>query len=362
MAASAEALAAGRILWTAAIDPAASLPPCDPGALRTAIARFAGFAGPTTAAWLLERLLKSSDPVLSADNVERARQLARFQRATALRWLTHIAEGGIDVVALKGFATAHRFYPDPLLRAMGDVDLLVRPDDLDRLCTMLESRGFRFRKSRGTPSWGLSSESSFHPFVSEDGTFIFDLHVAADDYPVSRGLGVAEVFARASMIEADGVPVRVPCNDHLVLLAVTNAGRDKFDAASLTSLTDLVVALARAGVTPDWERIEDHARRGGFMDPLVAAVRLLARLGIDHDRLPAGLLGGYRGPAARAFEGIAADCLSVFAEEPSRWLSQARDWLVISSLPTLAHRNRRRIRGLIRPWPGVPPGHRLGDR
>ncbi len=359
MAAPPEALAAGRVLWAAAIDPGAILPSCDPGAMHKAVERFACFTGPTTAAWLLERLMPSGDPFLPADTVERARQLGRFHRVIALQWLARITEAGIGVVALKGFATAHRFYLDPLSRAMGDVDLLVRAGDLDRLCTLLEGRGFRFRKSKGTPSWGLSSESSFHPFVSEDGTFIFDLHVAADDYPVSRGLDVEDVFGRAVTIEADGVPLCVPCHDHLVLLAITNAGRDKFDAASLTSMTDLVVALARAGVRPDWEKIEGYARRGGFVRPLTSAIRLLAYLGIDRDRLPPGLLGRYCGPAARAFDGIAEDYLSVFPDEPSRWLSQARDWLVISSLPTLAHRNWRRLRGLVRPWPGVPPGRRL---
>ena len=110
---------------------------------------------------------------------------------------------------------------------------------------------------------------------------------------------------------------------------------------------------------PDWEKIEGYARRGGFVRPLTSAIRLLAYLGIDRDRLPPGLLGRYCGPAARAFDGIAEDYLSVFPDEPSRWLSQARDWLVISSLPTLAHRNWRRLRGLVRPWPGVPPGRRL---
>lgn len=358
MAALPAVLDAGRALWAAVVGSSAVRPACGSDELRAAAARFAHLVGPVTADWLLASATESAMPLVSPDLVSRSLQFNRFNRAIALKWLGLISDAGLEVAVLKGFATAHRFYPDPVLRTMSDVDILVRPRDIDRLCRALGQEGFRFLKSKGTPSWGLSSESSFHPFVSADGAFIFDLHVAADDFPVSRGLEIEEVFAQAAIIEIEGV--RVPRDDHLVLLAATNAGRDKFGPGSMTSMTDLVVALGRMGVVPDWNAIVCHAGRGGFLRPLTAAVRLLARLGVDRGRLPVNLLGRYRGPAALAFEGIVADYLSMFVEEPSPLLSQRRDWLVISGIRALAHRNWRRVRGLVRPWTGLPPGHRLG--
>jgi hypothetical protein len=187
----------GVALWRAVCAPesaARSLDDIDEAALRAAAARFAWLTSPTMAAALLAPLAARVPGLVPEDDIARARQFNRFIRARARDELARINDAGVPVLALKGFATATRFYGDPDIRSMGDVDLLVRPADLDRLCDLLETRGFRFLKSAGTPFWGLASESSFHPFVAADGSLTFDLHVAADDYPVAHALPNDEFF------------------------------------------------------------------------------------------------------------------------------------------------------------------------
>lgn len=353
---------AGRALWTAILDPDAPLVPCDDNALAAAGARFAHLSSPTAAAWLAQSLSARLAHLFDPAAVERARQFTRFHRARALAALAPVQAAGIDVLVLKGMATASRFYPDPLLRLMGDVDLLVRPADVSRLCDVLEGGGFRFLKSSDTPVWGLSSESSFHPLVAADGQFIFDLHIAADDYPVPRSLDIESVFAAAQPIDAGGVILHAPCNDHLLLLALTNAGRDKFGPASVRTLVDVVAALTRAEFQPDWDKLTGLASRGSFLKPVTLAVNLLARLGLRPERLAPKLIRPYRGLAGWAFDALFEDYLTMFAVPPGKWQLQMRDWLVISAPGVLMHRNWRRLRGMVRPWPGLPPGRRLAGR
>lgn len=52
-----------------------------------------------------------------------------------------MTEAGIPYVILKGVASA-AYYPDPLLRVMGDVDFLVDESDVTRACKVLEDNGF----------------------------------------------------------------------------------------------------------------------------------------------------------------------------------------------------------------------------
>lgn len=52
-----------------------------------------------------------------------------------------MTEAGIPYVILKGVASA-AYYPDPLLRTMGDVDFLVNESDVPRACEVLEAKGF----------------------------------------------------------------------------------------------------------------------------------------------------------------------------------------------------------------------------
>jgi hypothetical protein len=49
---------------------------------------------------------------------------------------------GIDVRALKGSFSAHALYPSPADRVFGDVDLLVRSEDLDAAVELLQGQGY----------------------------------------------------------------------------------------------------------------------------------------------------------------------------------------------------------------------------
>lgn len=52
-----------------------------------------------------------------------------------------LTENNVPYVILKGAASAH-YYPKPILRAMGDVDFLVKPEDVDRATDVLRGNGF----------------------------------------------------------------------------------------------------------------------------------------------------------------------------------------------------------------------------
>ena len=64
---------------------------------------------------------------------------ACFQNHTYVHRLMQAND--ISYCAVKGAASA-AYYPDPLLRSMGDVDFYVRPDDLDRTLAVLRENGF----------------------------------------------------------------------------------------------------------------------------------------------------------------------------------------------------------------------------
>jgi hypothetical protein len=70
---------------------------------------------------------------------------ARSMRARAemARLLDLFAAEGIPLILLKGIALAATVYPDPAQRTMCDLDFLVHREDLARVSTLLEARGYR---------------------------------------------------------------------------------------------------------------------------------------------------------------------------------------------------------------------------
>ena len=64
---------------------------------------------------------------------------ACFKNHTYLHEL--MQQHGISYCVVKGAVSAS-YYPDPMLRAMGDVDFYVHPDDMDRALSVFEAKGF----------------------------------------------------------------------------------------------------------------------------------------------------------------------------------------------------------------------------
>lgn len=60
-----------------------------------------------------------------------------------------LSQNKIEYVFLKGCASA-RFYPDPLLRTMGDVDLLVRESDIPKVTALLIENGYKRKSDNGS--------------------------------------------------------------------------------------------------------------------------------------------------------------------------------------------------------------------
>ncbi len=60
---------------------------------------------------------------------------------TSARVFGILEEAGIEAVAMRGLVLAHQLYPDPGLRPMKDVDILVGPDVSDRLRSAMSAHG-----------------------------------------------------------------------------------------------------------------------------------------------------------------------------------------------------------------------------
>lgn len=114
----------------------------------------------------LDRLPEGIGPRLL---VSRRNAIARYlaQSGAWREVAAALDRGSIEYVVLKGAATREEVYTDPALRSTGDIDLLVRPADRQRVCRQLEELGFR------APS---IASSSAHEVTYSRGRVDVDLH------------------------------------------------------------------------------------------------------------------------------------------------------------------------------------------
>jgi putative nucleotidyltransferase-like protein len=100
--------------------------------------------GPLLGYWVERGLLDVPDDVarLLAEHLAHGRQRADRVARGMTPLLARLADAGITPVAIKGFHTSREYFPEPGTRPFGDVDLVVRPEEIPRAVEQLRELGF----------------------------------------------------------------------------------------------------------------------------------------------------------------------------------------------------------------------------
>jgi len=152
-------------------------------------------------------------------------------------WFTQMA---IPAVVLKG-SSVSRYYPDPNLRALGDIDILVQKTDLEKVRTLLEQNGYVLHES----------DHAFHLGFSRKGVYV-EIHYAVTSFPDSAGGRVTEQYTShflddicQGVVEDHAFPVLNESNQALALLL--HMIRHMFDEGiGLRQLSDWAMYVANA--------------------------------------------------------------------------------------------------------------------
>jgi len=207
----------------------------------------------------------------------------RFSAELA-RIITHFADCGIDVLAHKGPVLALVLYGDPAMRQFGDLDLLVRSDDVARAWFALEQLGFDSQLHLSPRQEKAYSQSGYeYVFGTKAERNLVELQWQILPQFYSISFDMPALFRRSVEIELQGFHMRTLGREDLMLVLCVHAAKHEW--AQLGMLRD-IGALARLDV--DWRWIEGEAQRLGIIRILDVSL-LLARnlLGLKLPELPA---------------------------------------------------------------------------
>ncbi|MEW5736897.1 MAG: nucleotidyltransferase family protein [Thermodesulfobacteriota bacterium] len=219
-----------------------------PGVNRDRLCTFAASQG--VAGLLFEVLKAGGTPEIPAC-LERAYYAAAARNTLHIHALARLekalAGSGVQVMALKGAALLFSAYPDPGLRPMEDLDLLVRPEDRTRFATLLAGLGYRAHPDRSN--------------LFSDEVVRLDIHchaLNADRVPGRTGLlpaGMAPLWELSLPLGQGHRNIVRPCDADLTLLLCQHALKHSY--ARLIWLVDIHRMLYR----PDAAFFRDLARR-----------------------------------------------------------------------------------------------------
>ena len=180
----------------------------------------------------------------------------------------------IDVIALKGAALAERVYRQIGLRTMGDIDLLVRKDDLARVETIVEEMGFQADEWYGTKEWYRTQHHHLAPYVSSDGILKLEIHHDITTVSSSIRVPVEGLWTRAQMVRIATVGCLTLSWEHTLLhLALHMADENGF-LGDLRGLCDVAEIVRRFPGGIDWDELVRVARTWGCVRQLFFALTL----------------------------------------------------------------------------------------
>lgn len=205
-----------------------------------------------------------------------------------------LTANGVDHRVIKGPALAHTAYPDPAVRAFGDVDVVVPSASFDLAVEVLSAAGYRRQTPELRP--GFDRRFGKGAALTTPGGLEVDLHRTLADGRFGLLVDVEELFASSSPLRIGGEVLRALGPEEQFLQVCFNAAigtrerrlmplRDVIQLATTTELdldrlhllcrrwrADAVLALA---VNRAWEVLA--VERGGALPSWAAAYRTSRR-------------------------------------------------------------------------------------
>jgi hypothetical protein len=217
------------------------------------------------------------DELVAEANVLRAAGLLLLPHALATS-VGVLSRDGFEPVVFKGPSLAER-YPDPGLRSMVDIDVILPPSQHDDAVRVLVGRGWEVQRAADRHHYDTVLAHADVP-----GLFL-ELHRGLDVwYQRSTGLRAEDLWRRRVARSCLGTPAfGLEPEVELIALAA-HAGKPFHCFSRLIWAVDLVVITqhARAGGRPvDWHEVRRLAAAWRCRTVLAVALGQAVRLGLD---------------------------------------------------------------------------------
>jgi len=210
------------------------------------------------------KALKSSYFMAVAASLIRQNSLKKILRA--------FDQAAIPVVLLKGIHLANTVYPDPALRPMNDLDLLVPFDRLEQAAERIKSLGYRPERQYWA-DFETTVNQHLPPFWSEKDQMV-ELHWTIRPPQLNRPVDLAAIWERAQEFDLEGLAARGLSTEDLLLHLTAHSAIQHHLRGGLQSLYDIATIVNRRTAQIDWTRLGELARTHKLQKALYLLLRL----------------------------------------------------------------------------------------
>ena len=254
--------------------------------------------GPLLGAWIARGALDAEEPLarVLARHLAHGRARQARIRATVLPVLARMERTGLEPGVMKGFHTAHVYFPEPGARPFSDVDVVVPPAAIAGAERQLGDEGFVPDPRTGgigykrewIPPEGRGDVWSYELWHARS-RWKLDLHDGLNFDSVVRNVRTAQTPRFTDVLQLDGVRLRVADPNELIAVMAAHASTELYSQRLLRLVEIVLVARhAAAAGTLDWPAVESslaERESSRFAYPMLALTERLAPGTVDGDVL-----------------------------------------------------------------------------
>ncbi len=190
--------------------------------------------------------------------------------------LSGFVESKLQVMVLKGAALASLCYDGAFLRPSGDIDLLCREEEFEKVREVLFSQGFCMQEEGPLPRRCTTLEAYYERhFVHRSGMARIDLHLDC----ITLGMkprNTEALWGRAMQLRIDGASALALSPEHQVLMLSVHLHRHGF--SRLIWFKDIDLIMRRFQRDIDWDEVARTARAEGAASTLWYTGHFLQRM------------------------------------------------------------------------------------
>lgn len=200
-----------------------------------------------------------------ARNIHLLSRLREFQSA--------LRRAGIPCIVLKGGSLLAVLYSDFGLRPLGDIDVLVRKEDVDRILEILRRDGWNVPSEAEVRFW---RRTFYHLYVQTRDTFAaaFEIHWDLEK-EARHAIQVEELWERSVVFQLEGDTLRRLSNEDLMLHLLLHLAHHYYNPR-LIWVCD--IRRLAGGASLDWSRILARAERWRLRLPVYYSLHYVEKI------------------------------------------------------------------------------------
>jgi hypothetical protein len=172
-----------------------------------------------------------------------------------------LAAASVESLLLKGPALGRSLYPDPVFRPSGDIDLLVRRDQVPAARKVLLSLGFALPLDNYSVSPSFYDQETYHPAAGSPFTVPVELHWEVQRFGRKhRQVSIEDLFEKAMTVSSEGLTFRTLSPLHALVYAASHMVLHHADEVRLIWVKD-VALLAASLDAQGWQDLREESLR-----------------------------------------------------------------------------------------------------